>query len=103
MTLRFSQRVVMIFAHPFTKRDISPTFYEIIPGVIAIGCGHRIKGSQLRSPLVTMTLSRHGCIKCIAHHLTEANIKPKLNENPSSIKELWDGHEIQFSITLLHM
>ena len=44
--LAVSHRIVTKFAYPLTEPDISPTFYEIIPGVNGIGCGHRIKGSN---------------------------------------------------------
>ena len=31
------------FAHPLTELDISPTFYDIVPGVKAIGGGLFVK------------------------------------------------------------
>ena len=48
--------VFMKFAYALTELDISPTFYEIIPGVKGVGCRHWIKGSNFWSLRVTMIL-----------------------------------------------
>ena len=47
MTKSFSQPVIINFGYPLTEPDISLMFYDIISEVNAIGCGHKITGSNL--------------------------------------------------------
>ena len=65
------------------RRTFDQGLIKIFPGVKEICNGHEIKGSNSWPSIVTITLSQHGWIMDSVHCLTEANIRPKFNENPS--------------------
>ena len=70
-------------AHRLTAAKFDQSLIQILPGVKDVWKGHKTQGSKSWPSFMTLTLSRHGLVMGSAHHLTEANIWPKFNENPS--------------------
>ena len=68
------------------SQTFDQNFMEILLGVKEIWSRHKIKSSNSRPSIVTIILSQHGWVMGPAQNLTEENIWPKLNENPSKGK-----------------
>ena len=91
-----SQGWVMGSAHCPTKVNIRPKFRENHPR----GKGDTEWTQNSRHKPVTLNcdlVSLHGWAMGSAHRFTEANIWPKLKENPSRGKGEMSGHKIQGS------